>query len=64
MKMKKNMSPYGWKEATTVLKEVIVTDQRDRTEAGLIRPNPKTIINLPSASNRCRKPDQNICWLQ
>ncbi len=33
----------------TVLKEVIVTDQRDRTEAGLIRPNPKTILNLPSA---------------
>ena len=24
-------------------------DQRDRTEVGLIRPNPKTIINLPSA---------------
>jgi hypothetical protein len=32
-----------------VLKEVIVTDQRDRREAGLIRPNPKTVINLPSA---------------
>ena len=32
-----------------VLGEVIVTDQRDRREAGLIRPNPKTIINLPSA---------------
>ena len=30
-------------------KEVIVTDQRDRREAGLIRPNPKTVINLPSA---------------
>ncbi len=34
----------------TTLKEVIVTDQRDRTEAGLIRPNPKTILNLPSAT--------------
>jgi hypothetical protein len=32
-----------------VLQEVIVKDQRDRTEAGLIRPNPKTILNLPSA---------------
>ncbi len=32
-----------------VLGEVIVTDQRDRREAGLIRPNPKTVINLPSA---------------
>jgi CarboxypepD_reg-like domain/TonB-dependent Receptor Plug Domain len=31
------------------LETVIVTDQRDRREAGLIRPNPKTIINLPSA---------------
>ena len=31
------------------LTEVIVTDQRDRREAGLIRPNPKTILNLPSA---------------
>ncbi|HRF20388.1 MAG TPA: TonB-dependent receptor, partial [Chitinophagaceae bacterium] len=32
-----------------VLQEVIVTDQRDRREAGLIKPNPKTILNLPSA---------------
>ncbi|HUR67539.1 MAG TPA: TonB-dependent receptor [Chitinophagaceae bacterium] len=31
------------------LEEVIVTDQRERREAGLIRPNPKTILNLPSA---------------
>ena len=31
------------------LKEVVVSDKRDRREAGLIRPNPKTIINLPSA---------------
>ncbi|MFZ9388130.1 MAG: TonB-dependent receptor [Chitinophagaceae bacterium] len=31
------------------LAEVIVTDQRDRREAGLIKPNPKTILNLPSA---------------
>ena len=31
------------------LEEVIITDQRDRREAGLIKPNPKTIINLPSA---------------
>src|SRR6187397_3168033 len=31
-----------------VLEEVIVTDQRDRREAGLIKPNPKSVINLPS----------------
>ena len=31
------------------LQEVVVSDQRDRREVGLIRPNPKTIINLPSA---------------
>jgi hypothetical protein len=30
------------------LQEVVVTDQRDRTEAGLIRPNPKSVINLPA----------------
>lgn len=32
-----------------LLQEVVVSDQRDRREAGLIRPNPKSIINLPSA---------------
>jgi hypothetical protein len=31
------------------LEPVVVTDQRDRREVGLIRPNPKTILNLPSA---------------
>ena len=30
------------------LQEVVVSDQRDRQEAGLIKPNPKTILNLPS----------------
>lgn len=35
-------------QGSRVLDEVIVKDQRDRTEAGLIRPNPKSIINLPS----------------
>ena len=30
------------------LQEVVVTDQRVRTEAGLIRPNPKNVLNLPS----------------
>ncbi|HET9278581.1 MAG TPA: TonB-dependent receptor [Flavitalea sp.] len=30
------------------LEEVIVMDQRDRREAGLIRPNPKSVINLPT----------------
>ncbi len=31
------------------LKEVVITDQRERRETGLIKPNPKTVINLPSA---------------
>ena len=30
------------------LEEVVVKDQRERAEVGLIRPNPKTVINLPS----------------
>jgi len=30
------------------MQEVIVRDQRERAEVGLIRPNPKTVINLPS----------------
>lgn len=30
------------------LEEVVVKDQRERTEVGLIRPNPKSVINLPS----------------
>jgi hypothetical protein len=34
---------------TGVLEEVIIRDERDRREAGLIRPNPKYILNLPSA---------------
>lgn len=36
-------------KSTTTLQEVVITDQRDRKETGLIRPNPKTILNLPSA---------------
>jgi len=32
----------------TVLQEVVVSDQRDRREAGLIKPNPKSVINMPS----------------
>ena len=36
-------------KGTTVLPEVIVSDQRDRREVGLIKPNPKTILNLPAA---------------
>lgn len=34
--------------STPLLPEVIISDQRDRTEAGLIRPNPKSVINLPT----------------
>ncbi|HVF80829.1 MAG TPA: TonB-dependent receptor, partial [Flavisolibacter sp.] len=30
------------------LQEVVIKDQRDRAEVGLIRPNPKSVINLPS----------------
>lgn len=37
-------------KVTSILQEVVVSDQRDRREAGLIRPNPKTIINLPSVT--------------
>lgn len=36
-------------KSENTLQEVIVADNRDRRETGLIRPNPKTIINLPSA---------------
>jgi len=34
--------------ATGVMQEVIITEQRERTEVGLIKPNPKSVINLPS----------------
>lgn len=30
------------------LETVVIKDQRERSEVGLIRPNPKTVINLPS----------------
>jgi hypothetical protein len=30
------------------LQEVVVSDSRERTETGLLKPNPKSIINLPS----------------
>ena len=36
-------------KGNTVLQEVIIRDERDRREVGLIKPNPKTVINLPSA---------------
>jgi hypothetical protein len=32
----------------TILQEVVVSDRRERTEVGLLRPNPKSVINLPS----------------
>ena len=31
-----------------MMQEIVITDQHDRTEAGLIKPNPKSVINLPS----------------
>ena len=34
--------------AAGVMQEVIITEQRERNEAGLIKPNPKSVINLPS----------------
>lgn len=33
---------------SNTLENVVVRDQRERTEVGLIRPNPKTVINLPT----------------
>ncbi|HUC81143.1 MAG TPA: TonB-dependent receptor, partial [Flavisolibacter sp.] len=33
---------------TATMEEVIVRDQRERAEVGLVRPNPKSVINLPS----------------
>ena len=35
-------------QGTALLEEVLVKDQRERTEIGLIKPNPKSIINIPS----------------
>ncbi len=34
--------------SSSVMEEVVVKDQRDRTETGLIKINPKSIINIPS----------------
>jgi hypothetical protein len=34
--------------STNVMKEVVITEQRERTEVGLVKPNPKSLINLPS----------------
>jgi hypothetical protein len=39
------------KSDVTTLQEVVVADQRDRRETGLIRPNPKSILNLPSVAS-------------
>ena len=33
---------------SSTLEQVIIRDQRERTDVGLIRPNPKSVINLPS----------------
>jgi hypothetical protein len=38
-------------KGSDTLQEVIVSDQRDRTETGLIRPNPKSILNLPAVTS-------------
>ncbi|HEY0355686.1 MAG TPA: TonB-dependent receptor, partial [Flavisolibacter sp.] len=35
-------------QGNPVMEEVIIRDQRERTEVGLIKPNPKSVINLPS----------------
>lgn len=35
-------------EGGNTLQEVVVTDPRSRTEAGLIKPNPKSVINVPT----------------
>jgi hypothetical protein len=36
--------------SSDTLQAVTITDQRDRTEVGLIRPNPKSVLNLPSVT--------------
>lgn len=33
---------------SVVMEEVVVRDERERAEAGLIRPNPKSVLNMPS----------------
>lgn len=33
---------------SAMMHEIVITDQHDRTEAGLIKPNPKSVISLPS----------------
>ena len=48
MKENRNSITIRLEQGSRVLDEVIVKDQRERTEVGLIRPNPKSIINLPS----------------
>lgn len=35
-------------QSKNALPDVVITDQRQRAEVGLIRPNPKSVINLPS----------------
>jgi hypothetical protein len=35
--------------SSDTLETVLITDDRDRRETGLIKPNPKSILNLPSA---------------
>ena len=48
----------------TTLTPVVVTDQRDRREAGLIRPNPKTVLNLPSAVTGVERCQRAFCHLK
>ena len=47
-----------------VLGEVVVRDQRDRRETGLIRLNPKSVINLPSVTTGVESLIKVFCRLQ
>jgi hypothetical protein len=44
----KEMVTIRLEEGANTLKEVVVTDPRPRIEVGLLRPNPKTVLTMPS----------------
>jgi len=35
-------------QGSNTMETVVITEQRDRTETGLIKPNPKSVLNLPT----------------
>ena len=64
MKMKKSIVVIRMERGNQSLKEVVVTDDKGRREAGLVKINPKDAINIPYTNRRDRKPDQDICGFQ